>query len=308
MSLRIGTDCSGIEAPIEALRQMGIPFEHKWACEIDKFARQSITANYSPERMYTDITRRKHGLLPDIDLYVCGFPCQPFSSMGKKLGSEDNRSNVMFQCIKVIRKKQPKVFVLENVKNFKYIEDGEPFNYLVKCLKNIKTNGKTVYNVYTDILNTKHYGIPQNRERIFIVGIRKDVQIGEYHTPEKVKMKRLDEFILDKTIYKFKPSKSLNNNLRKIKTDINNQYVVTQFTYYFPIQNISPTLVTNCGSYYLTKYGRNLNTKECLMLQGFRKNFKQVVSNYQMFKQVGNSMSVNVLVALFKQIFKVTQL
>ena len=76
--LRIGTDCSGIEAPIEALKQLGIPFEHKWACEIDRFARRSILANYQPEIIYEDITKRDHSELPDIDIYVCGFPCQSF--------------------------------------------------------------------------------------------------------------------------------------------------------------------------------------------------------------------------------------
>jgi DNA (cytosine-5)-methyltransferase 1 len=110
--LRIGTDCSGIEAPIEALKQLGIPFEHKWACEIDRFARTSILANYQPEIIYEDITKRDNSELPDIDIYVCGFPCQSFSLMGKKLGSNDPRGNIMMHCIDVIKKKQPSIFIL----------------------------------------------------------------------------------------------------------------------------------------------------------------------------------------------------
>ena len=199
--LRIGTDCSGIEAPIQALQQLRIPFEHSFCCEKDSFALKSIQANYTPKKIYNDITKRKHALLPDIDMYVCGFPCQPFSLMGNKMGTEDSRSNIMYQCIKVIKKKLPKVFILENVKNFKFIENGKLFNYLNKQLKNIKnTNGELAYNVYHDILNTKDYGIPQNRERIFFIGIRKDIQINEYITPEKLTMKPLDDFIIDKTI------------------------------------------------------------------------------------------------------------
>lgn len=93
--ITIGTDCSGIEAPIQALKQLGIPFQHKWSCEIDKFARQSILANYQPEILYEDITKRDHSQLPDVDIYVCGFPCQSFSLMGKKLGTNDPRSNIM---------------------------------------------------------------------------------------------------------------------------------------------------------------------------------------------------------------------
>jgi len=95
--LRIGSDCSGIEAPIQALQQLGIPFEHSFCCEKDKYALQSIKANYTPKKIYTDITKRKHSLLPDIDMYVCGFPCQPFSLMGNKMGTEDSRSNIMYQ-------------------------------------------------------------------------------------------------------------------------------------------------------------------------------------------------------------------
>lgn len=102
--LRIGTDCSGIEAPIQALQQLRIPFEHSFCCEKDPFALKSIQANYTPKKIYNDITKRKHALLPDIDIYVCGFPCQPFSLMGNKMGTEDSRSNIMYQCIKVIKK------------------------------------------------------------------------------------------------------------------------------------------------------------------------------------------------------------
>ena len=307
--LRIGTDCSGIEAPIQALQQLRIPFEHSFCCEKDPFALKSIQANYTPKKIYNDITKRKHALLPDIDMYVCGFPCQPFSLMGNKMGTEDSRSNIMYQCIKVIKKKLPKVFILENVKNFKFIQKGEPFNYLIKQLKNIKnTNGKLAYNVYHDILNTKDYGIPQNRERIFFIGIRKDIQTNEYTTPSKLAMKPLDDFIIDKTICNLQISKSLNNNLKKIKDANSYSYIVTPFTFYSIIKNLSPTLTTQCHCYFNTKYKQNLTPTECLLLQGFSNNFRQVVSNHQMYKQAGNSMSVNVLKSLIKKIYTITNL
>lgn len=306
--LRIGTDCSGIEAPIQALQQLGIPFEHSFCCEKDKFALQSIQANYTPKKIYTDITKRKHALLPDIDMYICGFPCQPFSLMGNKMGTEDSRSNIMYQCIKVVQKKLPKVFILENVKNFKFIQNGQPFNYLLKQLKNIKNaNGELAYNVYHDILNTKDYGIPQNRERIFFIGIRKDIQTDEYTTPEKIPMRDLDDFILDKTIY-------INNNtlpvitrkLKKINYEKN--YVFPNSNYVNPVKNMTPTLSTRCDMFYHSTYNRYLTTNECLLLQGFPSNFNQDISNTQMFKQIGNSMSVNVLKALFQKIYQITNL
>jgi len=305
--LRIGTDCSGIEAPIQALQQLRIPFEHSFCCEKDPYALKSIQANYTPKKIYNDITKRKHALLPDIDMYICGFPCQPFSLMGNKMGTEDCRSNIMYQCIKVIKKKLPKVFILENVKNFKFIQKGEPFDYLVKQLKNVKdANGNLAYNVYHDILNTKDYGIPQNRERIFIIGIRKDIEREPYSKPEKLPPRPLDDFIINKKIYTTVACKSLQKNLDKINHEKN--CIITPFTYYFPIKNISPTLTTQCSKYYLTSYNRKINIEDALQLQGFPINFNQNISNTQMFKQIGNSMSVNVLKVLIEKIYLITNL
>ena len=305
MVLRIGTDCSGIEAPIQALQQLNIPFEHCFSCDKDKFVLQSIKANYHPNKIYTDITKRKHALLPDIDIYVCGFPCQPFSLMGNKMGTEDSRSNIMYQCIKVIEKKLPKIFILENVKNFKFIQKGQPFNYLLSELKKIKTcNKELAYNVSFDILNTKDYGIPQNRERIFIIGIRKDIQKETYTTPEKLNMKPLDDFIVDKTI-------NINTNipntiikkLKKINYEKN--YICCCDTYGY-MKNISPTLtLSGCKYMYHTTYNRYLTSKECLLLQGFPSNFVNIVGDVDLCKQIGNSMSVNVLKVLFQKIFQI---
>ena len=312
--IRIGTDCSGIEAPIEALKQLGISFEHSFSCEKDKYALQSIKANYKPEKIYTDITKRKHGLLPDIDIYVCGFPCQPFSLMGNKMGTEDSRSNIMYQCIKVIKKKLPKVFILENVKNFKFIEKGKPFNYLISELKKVRNKEKkTAYNVYFDILNTKDYGIPQNRERIFIIGIRKDVQKENtiYTTPEKIQMRPLDDFIIDKTIYNTVVCESLQKNLDKIK-DGNNykkNYIITPFKFYSIMKDVCPTLtLSGCKYMFHSTYKRYLTTQECLLLQGFNIDFINIVGDVKMCNQIGNSMSVNVLKVLFQKIFEIIKI
>ena len=306
--LRIGTDCSGIEAPIQALLQLNIPFQHSFCCEKDKYALESIKSNYHPNKIYTDITKRKHALLPDIDMYVCGFPCQPFSLMGNKMGTEDSRSNIMYQCIKVIQKKLPKIFILENVKNFKFIENGTPFNYLITQLKNIKNKNKEIaYNVTFDILNTKDYGIPQNRERIFIIGIRKDIQKQPYSSPEKLPMRNLDDFIIDKTICIYeKNSPVILKKLIKINHEKN--FVFPNSNYVNPTKNMTPTLSTRCDMFFHSTYKRYLTTKECLSLQGFPINLIQNVSKMQMYKQIGNSMSVNVLKVLFQKIFDITNI
>ena len=130
--LRIGTDCSGIEAPIQALLQLNIPFHHVFSSEIDKYAIKTCKANYSePDIRYNNLTKRDHKLLPDIDLYVCGFPCQSFSAMGKKQGLLDIRGTIMFHCIEVIKIKQPKFFILENVRGFMSNNNGETMKLLL---------------------------------------------------------------------------------------------------------------------------------------------------------------------------------
>ena len=303
--ISIGTDCSGIEAPIQALLQMGIQFKHVWACENDPYAIQSIKANYSPEKLYLDITTRDHSQLPDTDVYVCGFPCQSFSLMGNKKGTSDPRGNIMMHCISVIKNKLPNIFILENVKNFKFIEKGTPYNYLINTLIEIKNENEQVYSVYSMILNTKDYGLPQNRERIFIIGIKKEIQLEEFTIPEKKEMIPLEEIIQDKTIYtNNKNCKAMFNKLKEINYSKN--YIFPNTNYTKPLYGLCPTLTTRSGVYFHSTYNRYLTTKECLLLQGFPINFKQVVSNSRIYKQIGNSMSVNVIIALFNKIFQTT--
>ena len=250
--ISIGTDCSGIEAPVQALLQMGISFQHVWSCENDSYAIQSIHANYTPEKIYSDITTRNHLELPDTDIYVCGFPCQPFSLMGNKKGTSDPRSNIMLHCIETIKIKTPNIFILENVKNFKFIEKGVPFNYLLNTLSQIKENEEEIYNVYSMILNTKDYGLPQNRERIFIIGIKKEIQLEEFTIPEKVEMKPLEEIIQDKTIYNYNPKSNASKIIKKYNLDINKNNIICCSGFGNYMYNISPT-ITATSVYYLTK-------------------------------------------------------
>lgn len=290
--IRIGTDCSGIEAPIQALLQLGVDFKHVFACESDKYAVQSIKANYLPEVIYDDITTRDHALLPDIDMYVCGFPCQPFSSMGNKLGTNDPRGNIMNHCIEVIKLKLPDFFILENVKNFKYIDKSKPYNYLTETLNEIG-----FYDVYIDLLNTKHYGLPQNRERLFIIGIKKSTN-KVYNTPERKEMIPLDDIILDKTIRCSAVPKTILKKLEMINFEEN--YILCCDSY-SKMKGLSSTLTkSGCKYMFHSTYKRYLLPEECLLLQGFPRDFKNVVGDNKLCNQIGNSMSVNVLMEIFK--------
>lgn len=298
--LRVGTDCSGIEAPIQALNQLKIPIKHVFSCDIDKYCRESIEANYDPEILFEDMRQRKVKDIPDIDLYVCGFPCQSFSVAGKREGTEDQRGTIFWKCLEVIKKKLPKIFVLENVKGLLSIDNGNTFKEIISSLKGIKKNKNLIYNVDWKVLNTKDYGIPQSRDRVFIVGISKEYDF-DFEWPKKKKMKSLESyvdytddkkdnvssFVIKKKLFERIPKKSIFIDLSFTNASYPNSDI------------ICPCLTTRDGL-WCVPLKRKANIKEILSLQGFPKNFKQAVSDAQMKKQIGNSMSVNVLKEIFK--------
>ena len=209
---------------------------------------------------------------------------------------DEPRGTIFYDCLKVIKYKKPTIFILENVKGLLSHYKGNTFEVIITCLNKLK-----YYNVYHKVLNTKDYGIPQNRERIFIVGIRKDKMKKEFTFPKKKKMKKIESYIDQTVIKKDKPYDFCKEKLKKSKgvfvdlTFVN----ITSLTSY---QNYCPTLNTYSGLWCVPKH-RYASVKEHLILQGFPKKFKQTVSDNQIKKQIGNSMSVNVLVELFKCIF-----
>jgi DNA (cytosine-5)-methyltransferase 1 len=302
--LRVGTDCSGIEAPIQALLQLKIPFRHVFSSDIDKYCIQSIKANYEPEIIFGDkegsfpdgdITKRNIKDVPDIDLYVCGFPCQPFSIAGERKGFEDKRGNVFFSCLEVIETKQPKYFILENVKGLKSHDKGNTWKVIWKYILGLEKYG---YIVKWKILNTRDYGIPQNRERVFIVGIKDE----EFEFPLPKKMKKLESFI-DNTYNEINNiSNTLKNTLERCHK--NSIFVDRgQFSSTYPnADKWTPTITTSNNLWCIPKM-RYATHKERLKLQGFPIKFKKVVSKTQFNKQIGNSMSVNVLKCLYKDSF-----
>lgn len=304
--LRIGTDCSGIEAPIQALRQLGIPHRHVWSSDIDKFCIQSIKANYDPERLYGDpngpypdgdITKRDNSTLPDVDLYVCGFPCQPFSIAGDRKGFNDKRGNVFWSCLDVIKVKQPKYFILENVKGLlshdkenKKDKYGRTWSIIWNKIQGLEEFG---YTVKWKLMNTRDYGIPQNRERVFMVGVKGK----DFKWPEKIDMDNIHDYIDFKDI-------SINNQpnyaieLIKRSTSIIINLGFTQRNHNNTI--LCPCITTSSSKLWNNLMSRYCNINELFKLQGFR-SFKNVVSDTQLKKQIGNSMSVNVIKIILKK-------
>jgi DNA (cytosine-5)-methyltransferase 1 len=298
--LRVGTDCSGIEAPIQALKQLKIPFVHVFSSEIDPYCIQSIKANYNPRIIFGDkdgpypigdITKRNIKDVPDIDLYVCGFPCQTFSQAGKRAGFNDKRGIVFWSCLDVIKKKKPKYFILENVKGLINHDKGHTWKTIWDEITKLKKLG---YSTHWKVLNTRDYGIPQNRERVFIIGTKSHF---DFVWPSKSKMKNIKNYI-DKSDTTYYNTKVKLNKYPKNSVFINMQFYKEKFV---NSDRYAPCLMANSTLWNVLLH-RYATMKEYLKLQGFPTSFKKVVSNSQLRKQIGNSISVNVLKVLFKNL------
>jgi DNA (cytosine-5)-methyltransferase 1 len=208
--LRVGTDFSGIGAPEQALKELGIPHVVEFACDKDKYAKQTYQANHEAKIFYDDIVSRDHEAAPGVDLYCFGFPCQAFSNSGNRGGFDDIRGTLVFNSADYIRKHQPAVFLAENVKGLlshdkpkgskeKY---GRTFNRILSLFAS-RINGVEIlhphpenlgYSVFFGVLNSKYYDVPQNRERVFIIGFR-DHSINFQFPNSKVVSKSLKDIL-----------------------------------------------------------------------------------------------------------------
>lgn len=173
---------SGIGAFEKALDRLGVEYELVGYCEIDKYASKSYAAihNVSEDKNLVDVTKVDTSLLPDdISLLTYGFPCQDISTAGKTKGlfNEDGsltRSGLFFEALRIIKDTKPRVAIAENVKNLLSEKFNDQFRTVLESLEDVG------YNNYYAVLNAKDYGVPQNRERVFIVSIRKDIDDGCY--------------------------------------------------------------------------------------------------------------------------------
>lgn len=207
---KIGSFCSGIGAPEQAIKDLNINHSIEFACEIDKYARMTYQANHEAKIMYEDLTKIYYSELPDVNLFVAGFPCQSFSIAGKRLGFEDTRGTIFFHILEYLKTKKPDMFVLENVKGLLSHDKGKTFDVIINSLAST-VNGQCLmfpnvdtlgYNVYYQILNAKDYGIPQNRERVFIVGFKNNQTFNFPKKQElKLKLKDLLESNVDEKYY-----------------------------------------------------------------------------------------------------------
>jgi DNA (cytosine-5)-methyltransferase 1 len=303
-SLRVGTAFSGIGAPEWALKQLGIEHTNEFMVEIDKNARKSYLANFTPKQTFEDITKIDYNALNDIDIFFFGSPCQSFSMQGKRRGLEDTRGTLVYNGLQIIKAKQPKYFVYENVKGMLTHDKGNTFNVIKAAFEELN------YTIQYKVLNAKNYGSPQNRERLFIVGIRKDInQTFKFpqplsYIPSVNNIIKMDEPITDNLLL---DTTFIVSKVPNPKTDIK---IVAEFSNLryasdkriCSTQGISPCL-TKGGSktrFFDTKHNvyRRLSEQELSRIQGFGDEYVFPVANTHIKEQLGNSMAVQVMQSL----------
>jgi DNA (cytosine-5)-methyltransferase 1 len=239
--------------------------------EIDKYAIQIFNKHFNYKN-YGDITKIQPESLPDFDLVVGGFPCQSFSIAGKRGGFGDTRGTLFFEIARIIKQKQPRLLLLENVKGLLSHDKGATFYTIISTLDELG------YDCQWQVLNSKNFGVPQNRERVFIVGHLRGTSRPEVFPIGGTNSQDIEQI-----------NKPKHSNDRVYGTN-----------------GISPTLNTMQGGnrqpFISTPQIRKLTPTECERLQGFPDGWTEGISNSQRYKTLGNAVTVNVVRAVINNL------
>ena len=266
-----------------------------WANDFDKYAVQTYQANFGDHIVLGDINKIEITDLPAFDMLIGGFPCQPFSMMGEERGFEDARGTLFFRIAEILKYKieqneKPRVVVLENVRSLKTHNKGKTFKTILSILEN-----DLGYKVFYDILNTADYGIPQTRNRTYIVCFANEA--ADFSFPEKMPLNSTLQDLLETDVDDkyFLSDKILPTILSdgtggyKAKSEIDLKIAR-------PLCATMAKMHRACQDNYITQNGRvrRLTPRECARLQGFNDEFVIPVSDSQAYKQFGNAVTVNV--------------
>ncbi len=288
-------------------------FDVIWANDFDKYAVETYKANVGNQIVLGDIRVEKDNIPPH-DVLLAGFPCQPFSTLGKLKGFEDEeRGTLFFEIKEILKKYKTKVVVLENVKNIMNHNKGKTFERILHELHSIG------YDCNYKIMNSAEYGIPQRRNRVYIVAfLREFFNSDKFEYPEKEELKITTQDLLDKNVDE---KYFLSEKLSKTILGCGTKGYIVKPTIDLPIsKTLTATMhkmhrasqdnyVTDNESRSLfesdTKINiRKLTPNECRQLQGFPSDWKQVVSDCQAYKQFGNAVTVDVSYKVAKSIFE----
>lgn len=285
-----------------------------FSSEIDTHAKATYSLNYN-EVPYGDITKINEKDIPDFDILCAGFPCQAFSISGKQKGFSDARGTLFFDVLRIAEAKKPKILFLENVKNYSRHDFGRTMEYTINSIKDLG------YDFYYDVLNAKDFSLPQKRERTIMVAFRKDLSINSFTFPKPLEDKLVIKDILLKTP---NPKYIIDEKaLVNLKVDLSKQ---DKISYNSPVRlgtikkggqgdriyssnaigiTISATsggTGSKTGLYYYNSKVRKLSPREAARIQGFPESFKLYSKDAQMLKMFGNSVPINLLQAVIKEI------
>lgn len=285
-----------------------------FSSEWNNFAKKTYEANFG-EVPFGDITQISEKSIPDHDILLGGFPCQPFSiagvskknALGRKHGFlDETQGTLFFDIARIIEHKKPKAFMLENVKNLISHDKGNTFRVIKNTLQELG------YSVHFQVLNGKHF-VPQNRERILIVGFRKEIFNGKenFNFPKLPEPNSAIREILQEEI---DPKYTLSDKLWNYLQDYAAKHKAKGNGFGFGLTDLNGISRTISARYYkdgseilIPQNGinpRRLTPRECARLQGFPDNFEIPVSDNQAYKQFGNSVTVPLIQAVGKQLIK----
>lgn len=249
-----------------------------FASEIDEAARKTYLANHSIAKelesknlFNKDITTIDPNVIPNFDILCAGFPCQPFSQAGHKLGFEDARGTLFYNIAQILEAKKPKAFILENVRNLLKHNNGSTFQRMLEILTN-----KLDYTVYWKVIKASEHNLPQHRPRLYIVGFREKTNF-EFPKEEELKTTMSD-------IFKGSCDKKIGFTLRVggRNSPINDRH--------------------NWDGYIVNEKEHRISIDECKVMMGIPEEFIFPVSKTQAYKQLGNSVAVNVVYKIISQV------
>lgn len=274
-----------------------------WSNDFDKYAVETYNANFPNKAVCADINEIDLNIIPKHDVLIAGFPCQPFSIMGKEKGFSDGRGTLFFKIIEIIenqreRGHQPRVIVLENVRNLLTHNNGHTFNTIKEKME---LQG---YHVFPAQLNSADFGVPQTRNRVYLVCLMDDI---DYQFPKGEKLKVTLQDILQHDV-----SEKYFLSEKILKTILSNgtggYYAKSEIDLKVarPLTATMAKMHRACQDNYVTqdKGIRRLTPRECARLQGFPDSFIIEVSDTQAYKQFGNAVTVNVSYAIAKSILE----
>lgn len=303
---------SGIGGIDLGFQQAG--FDIVWANEFDRDAAITYCHNFGDSHLIKkDIQSIDTEDIPDFDVLVAGFPCQPFSLAGRQKGFDDPRGNLFFQIVRIAKAKKPSVIFLENVANLLEHDDGKSFLTIYNALVPFG------YAFKYQVMDSYEYGnVPQHRPRIFIVAFLDEEKCEKFSFPEKIECSVKLNDILDRTIkhsecYYYNKASFFYEDLKSIVTDKRAIYKIFDTGVSRKRYFVCPTLIANMGTYpdrvpvILDDYGiRKITPYECLALQGFPKEFRfPNIPLNSAYKQCGNSVVVPVIRRIAEEIKKV---